>query len=107
MSSQCDALVLFGASGDLAYKKIFPALQAMCSRGILNIPVICLARRAWTVDQLRTRARESVENHVDCVDSETFEKLAPRLSYVHGDYNDPATFDALRKVLGGAEHPER
>jgi glucose-6-phosphate 1-dehydrogenase len=101
---RCDALVFFGATGDLAYKKIFPALQAMIKRGHLNIPVIGVAKDAWNVEQLRARARDSVEKHGG-LDSSAFQKLSGLLHYVGGDYTDPATFQALRKELGGAQHP--
>jgi glucose-6-phosphate 1-dehydrogenase len=99
-----DALVFFGATGDLAYKKIFPALQAMIKRGHLDIPVIGVAKEAWNVDQLRARARESLEKHGG-VDPSAFQKLAGLLHYVGGDYTAPATFQALRKELNRAEHP--
>src|ERR1700683_3242166 len=99
-----DALVFFGATGDLAYKKIFPALQAMIKRGHLNIPVIGVAKDAWNVEQLRARARDSVQKHGG-LDSSPFQKLSGLLHYVAGDYSDPATFQALRKELGGAQHP--
>lgn len=102
--SHSDALVFFGATGDLAYKKIFPALQAMVKRGHLNAPVIGVARSSWTVDQLRARARDSVEKHGG-VDRAAFEKLSGLLRYVSGDYQDPATFQKLRKELGAAERP--
>src|ERR1700741_5109926 len=99
-----DALVFFGATGDLAYKKIFPALQAMLKRGHLNVPVIGVAKAGWTPDQLRARARESLEKHGGG-DSAAFEKLSSLLRYVDGDYNDPATFEALGKELKGAQRP--
>jgi glucose-6-phosphate 1-dehydrogenase len=99
-----DALVFFGASGDLAYKKIFPSLQAMVKRGYLNVPVIGVAKSEWNVDQLRARARDSVENHGG-VDPAAFDKLCGLLRYVDGDYNDPATFQAIRKELGSAQRP--
>ncbi len=99
-----DALVLFGATGDLAYEQIFPALQAMTRRGHLDVPVICVAKPDWTVEQLRARARESVTAHGG-LDREAFGRLASRLSYVAGDYADPATFHRLRQALGSAERP--
>ena len=99
-----DALVLFGATGDLAYKQIFPALYAMARGGRLNIPVIGLARPSWTDEQLRARARESVESQGD-VDPAVFERLASHLSYVAGDYRDPAVFEALRRALGSRQRP--
>src|SRR5262245_23603042 len=94
-----DALVVFGATGDLAYKQIFPALQAMIRTGALNVPVIGLARSRWTVEQLRARARDSLEHHGG-VDRGAFDRLCSLLRYVHGDYADVATFNALRRELG-------
>ena len=102
--TQSDALVFFGATGDLAYKKIFPALQAMVKRGHLNVPVIGVAKDGWTLEQLRARARASVAEHGG-VDPAAFDKLSGLLRYVDGDYADPATFQALRKQLNGARHP--
>jgi glucose-6-phosphate 1-dehydrogenase len=99
-----DALVFFGATGDLAYKKIFPALQAMVRRGNLNLPVIGVAKAGWTLDQFKARARDSVEKHGG-LDPEAFAKLSSLLRYVDGDYQDSATFAALRKELGSALHP--
>jgi glucose-6-phosphate 1-dehydrogenase len=102
--SHSDALVFFGASGDLAYKKIFPSLQAMVKRGHLGIPVIGVARSGWTIDQLRARARDSLEKHGG-VDPSAFDKLCGLLRYVDGDYKDPATFQSIRKELGSAQRP--
>jgi glucose-6-phosphate 1-dehydrogenase len=99
-----DALVFFGATGDLAYKKIFPALQSMVKRGHLNVPVIGVAGHSWTSDQLRTRARDSLNEHGE-VDPAAFEKLSRLLSYVGGDYRTAATFEAVRKQLGSAQRP--
>src|SRR3984893_1283788 len=99
-----DALVFFGATGDLAYKKIFPALQAMVKRGTLTAPVVGVAKAGWNLDQLRARAKDSLEKHGG-VDPAAFEKLCGLLRYVDGDYQDPATFEALRKELNGAERP--
>ena len=104
MNSHSDALVFFGATGDLAYKKIFPALHAMVKRGHLDVPVIGVARSGWTVDRLRLRARDSVEKHGG-VDSAAFDKLCSLLRYVDGDYSDPSTFEMLRKTLDGARRP--
>jgi glucose-6-phosphate 1-dehydrogenase len=100
-----DALVLFGASGDLASRKIFPALQAMVRRGQLDAPVVGVARQGWTLERLRARARESVEKHGGGVDASAFPRLAGLLRYVDGDYREPATFAALRRELGAAAHP--
>lgn len=99
-----DALVFFGASGDLAYKKIFPALQSMAARGHLNVPVVGVAKSNWNLEQLRARARESVQNHGG-IDPPAFEKLSGLLRYVDGDYTDPATFQLLRQQLGDAKRP--
>jgi glucose-6-phosphate 1-dehydrogenase len=99
-----DALVFFGSTGDLAYKKIFPALQAMVKRGHLDVPVIGVAKAGWNLDQLRARAQDSLEKHGG-IDRPAFEKLSSLLRYVDGDYNDPATFQALRKELGPAHRP--
>ncbi len=104
MNSHSDALVFFGATGDLAYKKIFPALHAMVKRGHLEVPVIGVARSGWTVDQLRLRARDSVEQHGG-VDSAALDTLCSLLQYVDGDYSDPATFETLRQTLDGARRP--
>ncbi len=99
-----DSLVFFGATGDLAYKKIFPALQAMVKRGHLSVPVIGVAKSGWTTEQLRARARDSLEKHGG-VDPAAFDKLCGLLRYVDGDYKDPATFQAIRKELGSAQRP--
>ena len=99
-----DALVFFGATGDLAYKKIFPALQAMVRRGILNVPVIGVAKAGWTLDQLKERAHASIESHGG-IDTDAWAKLSNLLRYVDGDYADNATFDAIRRELGEAKHP--
>jgi glucose-6-phosphate 1-dehydrogenase len=97
-----DALVFFGATGDLAYKKIFPALQAMVKRGHLDVPVLGVAKAGWNLDQLKNRARDSLEKHGG-LDAAAFDKLAGLLRYVDGDYNDPGTFAAIRKELGSAQ----
>lgn len=99
-----DALVLFGASGDLARKMLYPALQAMIRRGRLDVPVIGVARSGWSVEQLRAHVRESLDEHGG-VDAVTFAKLAGLLRCVDGDYRDPATFEALRLALGAARRP--
>jgi glucose-6-phosphate 1-dehydrogenase len=99
-----DALVFFGATGDLAYKQIFPALQALVKRGALNMPVVGVARSGWNLDQLRARARDSLEKHGG-VDRGAFDKLSSLLHYVDGDYADGSTFDRLRRELGGARRP--
>ena len=100
-----DALVFFGASGDLAYKKIFPSLQAMVKRGHLDVPVIGVAKAGWNVDQLRARARDGIEKHGGGIESPAFDKLCELLRYVDGDYKDAATFQAIRKELDSAQRP--
>src|ERR1700750_2143252 len=94
--TKSDALVFFGATGDLAYKKIFPSLQAMVKRGHLHVPVIGVAKAGWNLDQLKARAQDSLEKHGG-VDPEAWQKLSSLLRYVDGDYADDTTFQALRK----------
>ncbi|HVT44540.1 MAG TPA: glucose-6-phosphate dehydrogenase [Thermoanaerobaculia bacterium] len=103
--SSSDALVFFGATGDLAYKKIFPALYAMARRGNLNVPIIGVARSGWTLDQLRERARDSVEKQGGVVDEAAIAMLTERLRFVHGDYRDEATYVSIRKALDNAARP--
>jgi len=103
-NSHSDTLVFFGATGDLAYKKIFPALQAMVKRGTLHAPVIGVAKAGWNLDQLKARAKDSLEKHGG-LDPVAFEKLCGLLRYVDGDYSDAATFQALRRELGSAQRP--
>jgi glucose-6-phosphate 1-dehydrogenase len=100
-----DALVVFGVTGDLAHKKIFPALQALVRHGKLNVPVIGVARGGSGVEGLRERMRDSLEESGDGVDEAAFAKLAKLVDYVDGDYREPKTFAALRRALGGAKHP--
>ncbi|MEO7013607.1 MAG: glucose-6-phosphate dehydrogenase [Dokdonella sp.] len=99
-----DALVLFGATGDLAYKKIFPALQALVRAGELDMPVIGVARAGWNLDRLRERVRASLE-HAGEIDEAAFSKLAAQLRYVDGDYADPETFLRLKQTLGDVSRP--
>jgi glucose-6-phosphate 1-dehydrogenase len=99
-----DVLVLFGATGDLAYKQIFPALQAMAKHGTLDVPVVGVAREHRTIEQLRERMRDSLEHHGG-VDRDAFDKLARLVSYVAIDYHDPHSFDELRRAMGGARRP--
>jgi glucose-6-phosphate 1-dehydrogenase len=101
---QSDALVFFGATGDLAYKKIFPALQAMVKRGNLNVPILGVAKAGWNLDQLIARAKDSLEKHGG-VDEKAWAKLASLLRYVDGDYADPETFNQVRAQLGDAQCP--
>lgn len=99
-----DALVLFGATGDLAYKKIFPALQALVRRGHLDMPVVGVARSLWTLDQFKARAKDSLEKHGG-LHAAAYEKLCSLLHYVEGEYGHPTTFERLRQVLGGVKRP--
>lgn len=101
---QSDALVFFGATGDLAYKKIFPALQSMAKHGTLKVPIIGVAKAGWTLDQLKARAKYSLEHHGG-VDEAAWKILDNLLKYVDGDYADAATFTAVRAALGDAKHP--
>jgi len=103
-NTHSDALVFFGATGDLAYKKIFPSLQAMVKRGHLNVPVVGVAKAGWNLDQLRARAKDSLEKHGG-LDPAAFEKLLGLLRYVDGDYQDPATFASLREQLKDSRRP--
>ncbi len=100
-----DALVFFGATGDLAYKKIFPALQALARRGKLDCPVIGVAKSGWSREQFLERARASLVEHGSGVDEEAFARVSPHLRYVDGDYNDPATFSQIRAELQQAQRP--
>jgi glucose-6-phosphate 1-dehydrogenase len=99
-----DALVLFGATGDLAFKKIFPALQAMIRRGNLDMPVVGVGRSKWTLDQFKTRAKDSLEQNGG-LDPAAFAKLCSLLNYIDGDYGDPTTFANLRNALAAAQRP--
>ncbi len=98
---RAEALVFYGATGDLAYKKIFPSLLALVRRRVLDVPIVGVAKQGWTLEQLRARARESVERHGH-PDAAAFARMMELLRYVDGDYEDPATFQALRATLGGA-----
>jgi glucose-6-phosphate 1-dehydrogenase len=100
-----DAFVFFGASGDLAYKKIFPALQALTRRGKLDCPVVGVAKSGWTFDQLVERARASVRENGGGEDPDAFAKLVSNLRYIDGDYSDPATFARLCTELQGRTRP--
>jgi len=104
-AAHSDAFVFFGASGDLAYKKIFPALYHMTRRGHLDMPVIGVANTPWTLEQFQSRARDSLKEHVKPVDEAVIGKLLERLRYVRGDYADAATFETLRRELGEACRP--
>lgn len=100
-----DALVLFGVTGDLAYKQIFPALYAMVKRGVLNVPVIGVAASPWSVTQLRKRVAQSLRHSDAVVHARTLRILLSLLQYVPGDYTDPETFQSLKLALGNARHP--
>jgi glucose-6-phosphate 1-dehydrogenase len=108
-TTRSDALVFFGATGDLAYKQIYPALQAMMLRDGLDLPIICVAHSGWNVEKLRQRAHDSLAQAAKAsggsVDEAAFAKLSARLQYLDGDYNDPATFQQLKQVLGSAKAP--
>jgi len=99
-----DAVVFFGATGDLAYKQIFPSLQRLAKRGKLNGPVIGVAKAGWNLDQFKARAQDSLEKHGG-IDEAGFAVLMGKLRYVDGDYKDPETFANVRKELGEAKHP--
>ena len=99
-----DSLVLFGATGDLAKKKIYPALQGLVRRGRLDVPVVGIARAGWDLDALRRHVHESLEAS-GAYDADAAAKLARLLRYVDSDYTDPATFEKLRKALGDAKRP--
>src|ERR1700691_4343333 len=96
-----DAFVFFGATGDLANKQIFPALQQMILRDNFNLPIIGVAKSGWTIEQMRSRVRESLTQHGG-IDETAFAKLVQLLQYIDGDYQDAKTFDMLRNALGTA-----
>ena len=100
-----DALVLFGVTGDLVYKKIFPALYAMAKRGQLNVPVVGVASSKWDAAQLHERATNSIKEHNGIDDPQALRHLLSKLSYVSGNYSDPGTFETLKRALGDAKRP--
>ena len=104
-TARSGALVFYGATGDLAFKKIFPALQRMVKSGALDVPVIGVARQGWSLERLRARARDSVEQHGGGLDPVAFPRLMQLLRYVEGEYAEPSTFDALRREVGDAANP--
>jgi glucose-6-phosphate 1-dehydrogenase len=104
MSQSADAFVFFGATGDLAYKQVFPALQTLIKKNLLDVPIIGVAKSGWNLEQLKQRARESLTEHGG-VDDAAFTKLVSHLNYVDGDYADPKTFQQLRQALGAAACP--
>jgi len=99
-----DALVFFGATGDLAYKQIFPALQSLIRHGKLDVPIVGVAKAGWRIEQLRERAHRSLQEHGG-VDDDAFAQFVAQLRYIDGDYGDPETFDRLRRELADARHP--
>jgi|HubBroStandDraft_6_1064221.scaffolds.fasta_scaffold240940_1 glucose-6-phosphate 1-dehydrogenase len=101
----CDALVLFGATGDLCYRKIIPALYQLVRRNLLNVPIIGVARQGWKVEQLAQRMRDSLKEFVKDADEAVIKRLVALLRYVDGDYNNRATFESLRQALGDAQRP--
>ena len=103
-TAQSDALVFFGASGDLAFKQIFPALLGLVAEEGIDVPIVGVAKAGWTVEQLRARAKESVESH-GSFDAAALARLTALMRYVDGDYNDPKTFSALKQALGSAKRP--
>jgi glucose-6-phosphate 1-dehydrogenase len=104
-AEKSDALVVFGATGDLAYKKIFPSLQSMVRHGRLDVPVIGVAREAWSIHQLRERIRASLTEHAGGADPAAFDKLSTAIRYVPGDYRDAATYEKLGRELAGRRRP--
>ena len=104
MEEHSDAFVFFGATGDLAYKEIFPALQVLIQQGHFDVPIIGVAKSGWSLDRLKERARDSLKHHGG-VDPESFDKLSARLRYFDGDYQDASTYGLLRRGLGAAKRP--
>ncbi len=101
---QSDAIVFFGATGDLAYKQIFPALLGLVRDEGVNVPIVGVAKAGWGLDQFRARAKDSIDHHGGA-DATAFAKLNALLAYVDGDYNDPQTFAQLKQALGSAKRP--
>ena len=103
--SHSDALVIFGVTGDLAHKMIFPALYALAKRGALKIPVIGVAFPKWSLARLRNRVTDSIKRSGRIDNRRALNQLLSQISYVSGDYNDPGTFAAIKKTLGKAKRP--
>ena len=101
---ESNAFVFFGATGDLAYKKIFPALQALIRANVLNMPIIGVAREGWSLERLRQRAADSLSENGG-IDAKAFAKLSALIQYCNGDYSDPTTYDRLKTALGDATRP--
>src|SRR5579863_6462612 len=104
-ASRSDALVLFGVTGDLAHKMIFPALYAMVKRGTLKVPVIGVALPDWSLARLHKRVTDSIKRSERIDNERAFRHLLSLFKYVSGDYKDPKTFTAIREALGSARHP--
>jgi glucose-6-phosphate 1-dehydrogenase len=104
-SNISDAFVFFGATGDLAYKKVFPSLQSMVQHGHLNVPVIGVAKAGWDLAKFKDRVRQSLIEHGGGVDPAAFDKLCSLLGYIDGDYGDAKTFQSLKKALGSSQRP--
>ena len=104
-TGQSDALVIFGVTGDLVHKKVFPALYSMAKRGVLNVPVIGVASSKLSVAQLHERATDSIKESYGIIEPVALQHLLSRLAYVSGNYNDPGTFEALKNALGDARRP--
>jgi glucose-6-phosphate 1-dehydrogenase len=103
--SDCDAVILFGATGDLCYRKIYPALYHLVRRSVLSVPVIGVARQGWDLAKLAARVRESLKDFVPEADEAVAKRLVALLRYVDGDYNDRSTFEQLRRTVGQALRP--
>src|SRR5487761_2435680 len=104
-TSHSDALVLFGVTGDLAHKMTFPALYALAKRGDLNVPLVGVAFPKWSMERLNRRITDSIKRSGGIDNPRALRQLLSRLTYVSGDYQDPATFVAIKKALGGAQRP--
>src|SRR5258706_12886802 len=100
-----DAFVLFGATGDLAYKKIFPALHSMIKRGFVPGTVLGVSRGGSSLEKLRERARESIKEYGGGVEEAAFKILCDNLRYVDGGYRTPELFANIREALGQAKRP--
>jgi len=103
--SQSGALVIFGVTGDLAHKKIFPALYAMVKRGALKVPVIGVAFPKWSLERLRKRVTDSIRESGGIDNKRALQQLLSLLKYVSGDYKDSNTFTAIKEALGNARRP--
>src|SRR5262249_37929228 len=106
MPMRSDALILFGATGDLAKKKLFPSLHELVRRGrLVNTPIVGFASSDWDTETLRQHALEGVKQYGTHFDQDAFDKLAAMITYVKGDYRAPESFSALKDALQGAQHP--